>query len=636
MSTSHQTQNTFPASTAMVNSSSPSSSTLIERVCRRPRAARFLEQLSHLSAASIQIAAQSGTQLLASASSELFQGSTYQSTVTLRHAHQPIAAITVGSAGANVLPAATLVQLWLEEMLALEDEVFSLTHEVVHSYEELHLLYQLGAALNGVLDVKAAAEIVVAAMLTPLNAARATLTLNTGGTETIFTAAADTALLGADANLAARAVADFQIDTHASGSLVVEGKCDAADFSSGDIKLLDGVGAVVAPTLRAAQLYEIARAKANIDGLTGINNHRRLQERLDEELERARRYNHPLAMLLIDIDNFKLFNDVYGHPVGDRVIQAVAQCLTDNIRANDVIGRYGGDEFMVLLPETDAAGAAEFGERLLRSIADNAVAVDNDTLPIAISLGLASFPADADTKHELVAHADSALYESKRSGGQTLRMANSLRTDWITMQGNTFGVLEGLVQSVDAKDHYTREHSEAVTDAALILAQRLNLSEETCRALRIAGLLHDVGKIGIPDHVLKKPGKLTDDEYSIMKQHVELSEIMIKNVPYLTDVLDAVAHHHERFDGNGYPRGKLGTEIPLIGRIMAIADAYSAMCLDRPYRKGLTWSQTRDELMSGSGKQFDPELVEVFVAAMEDLLSSGQPIARAGQAHDVA
>jgi HD-GYP domain-containing protein (c-di-GMP phosphodiesterase class II) len=111
---------------------------------------------------------------------------------------------------------------------------------------------------------------------------------------------------------------------------------------------------------------------------------------------------------------------------------------------------------------------------------------------------------------------------------------------------------------------------------------------------------------------------------------------MIKNVPYLTDVLDAVAHHHERFDGNGYPRGKLGTEIPLIGRIMAIADAYSAMCLDRPYRKGLTWSQTRDELMSGSGKQFDPELVEVFVAAMEDLLSSGQPIARAGQAHDVA
>ncbi len=178
-------------------------------------------------------------------------------------------------------------------------------------------------------------------------------------------------------------------------------------------------------------------------------------------------------------------------------------------------------------------------------------------------------------------------------------------------------MLQGLVRAVDVKDHYTQEHSEVVTDAALLLGQQLNLSEETLRALRIAGLLHDVGKIGIPDHILKKPGKLTNEEYEIMKQHVVLSEMIIKGVPHLNDVLDAVAHHHERFDGRGYPHGKQAEAIPLLGRIMAIADAYSAMCMDRPYRKGLSWEQARTELERGAGSQFDPHLVPLFIQAME-------------------
>jgi putative nucleotidyltransferase with HDIG domain len=181
----------------------------------------------------------------------------------------------------------------------------------------------------------------------------------------------------------------------------------------------------------------------------------------------------------------------------------------------------------------------------------------------------------------------------------------------------TFGALQGLVNAVDTKDRYTREHSETVTEYALLLARQLGLSVEVCSALRVAGLLHDIGKIGIPDQILRKPGRLNDDEYRIMQQHVSLSEMIIKEVPHLVDVISAVASHHERYDGCGYPRGLAGDQIPLMGRIMAIADACSAMLLDRPYRKGLSWDEVVAELRRGKGTQFDPVLVEPFIRAME-------------------
>ncbi len=173
------------------------------------------------------------------------------------------------------------------------------------------------------------------------------------------------------------------------------------------------------------------------------------------------------------------------------------------------------------------------------------------------------------------------------------------------------------MNAVDAKDRYTRDHSEAVTEGAVLLAKELGLSTEVCNALRIAGLLHDVGKIGIPDHILRKPGRLSPEEYKIMQQHVSLSELIIREVPHLVDVLSAVASHHERYDGRGYPRGLRGEEIPLMGRIMAIADACAAMLLNRPYRKGMDWDEVVAELRRGHGTQFDPALVEPFIAAIE-------------------
>ncbi|MBX3053489.1 MAG: diguanylate cyclase [Caldilineaceae bacterium] len=529
----------------------------------------------------------------------------------------PIASVRVWMVAGNPEEVADWIAHYLSELLDLEDVVASLTTEVVHSYEELHLLYSLGEALGGVLDLEAACHLIVRSTVGALGAAQASLRLfQLKGHETIVS------LTNTDGeadvqNPRARIAAPLIVNGESIGEIMLEGKIDATEFSSGDSKLLVGVAAVAAPAIRSAQLYQVARRQADTDGLTGLINHRCLQERIDEVLSDADRNESSASIIIADLDSFKLFNDVYGHPVGDRVLRTVSACLRETVRTKDIVGRYGGDEFLLVLPHTDMEDALMVGRRVIGEVEKCEIDVQGDSLPLRLSLGIATFPKDGRSKHELIAHADAALYESKNAGGGRLTQVNTNRSDWMALQGSSYTALEGLVNSVDAKDHYTRTHSEVVTEAALILADALHLSDESRRALRIAGLLHDIGKIGIPDQILKKPGKLTADEYSIMKQHVQLSEMMIKNIPYLNDVLDAVAHHHERFDGHGYPYQKTGDDIPLLGRIMALADAFSAMSLDRPYRKGMNWQQIREELKSGSGSQFDPDLVPTFIEAME-------------------
>lgn len=594
---------------------------LLQQLSRRQNVRLALERLSQQGSMSVQLCTVDDVPVFTaqpahhtSALPEMFRA-------PLRFRERQIGFLTIHAASPCASLSAAFASTMLEEVLELEFDAVSLTQEVVRSYEELHLLYELGESLSGVMSVEIASALVVMAVLAPLNVQKASLFLRDHDEDRLVAQLSSPEVDQLDQALLARVSAPLYVNAQTIGLLVIEGVRDGQEFTSGDLKLLDGVAAVVAPALQAANLYESVRRQADTDGLTGISNHRRLQERIDEELERARRYEHPLSIIIVDIDNFKMFNDIYGHPVGDQVLQIVSESLCTSVRAADIIGRYGGDEFMLIMPETSSRGSIEVAERVLAAIGDREIVVNGERLPIAVSLGIASYPEDAVTKHELIAHADAALYESKRSGGRTARHMSGIRADWLTIQGTTFGVLEGLVHTVDAKDRYTREHSEVVTEAALILAQRLNLSEETRRALRIAGLLHDVGKIGIPDYVLKKPGHLTSEEFEIMKQHVKLSEMIIKGVPYLNDVLDAVAHHHERFDGQGYPYGKRELEIPLLGRIMAIADSYSAMCLDRPYRKALTWEEARRELERGAGTQFDPELVLQFIEAMEGFTS---------------
>lgn len=508
---------------------------------------------------------------------------------------------------------------YLTELLDLEDAVASLTSEVVHSYEELHLLYSLGEALGGVLELEAACDLIVTSTVSALNASEATLQLRRNQKMQTVAKVVNPRPELVIRNSKTRISAPLVVNGESIGEIILQGKLTPEEFSSGESKLLFGVAAVAAQAIRSAQLYQIARLQADTDGLTGLLNHRCLHKSIDELLDAAQKSQEPVSIIIADLDSFKLFNDVYGHQVGDKVLRTVSDSLRQTVRGKDIVGRYGGDEFMLVLPETDSTGALQVGQRVIEQAAKCNIEVQGESLPLRLSLGIASFPDDGRTKHELIAHADAALYESKKSGGGRITQVNLTRADWHSLQGSSYTALEGLVNSVDAKDHYTRAHSEVVTDAALLLAENLNLSDESLRALRIAGLLHDIGKIGIPDQILKKPGKLTDEEYGIMKQHVLLSEMMIKNIPYLNDVLDAVAHHHERYDGRGYPYQKAGDEIPLLGRIMALADAFSAMSLDRPYRKGMDWGAIRQELESGAGSQFDPELVPKFIEVMENM-----------------
>jgi diguanylate cyclase (GGDEF)-like protein/putative nucleotidyltransferase with HDIG domain len=398
-------------------------------------------------------------------------------------------------------------------------------------------------------------------------------------------------------------------------------------FADEETATLGTLANQVAATLENARLYQEARTLAVTDPLTGLLNHRTMQERLDQELARAARHGRTLAVVMIDLDNFKLFNDTYGHPAGDQILRATAAILRAEARDADVIARYGGDEFCLILPETTHEGALALVERVrahCRSVGIQAETVQRaghrpgGTIPLRVSAGIAVYPSDAKDRHELVTRADVALYANKRGGRPLAAPDHGLdeASGMALVSNASFGVIEGLVLAVDAKDQYTVAHSQVVADAAVLLARALHLSEREVATLRTAGLLHDVGKVSIPDRILRKPGKLTKEEWQVMRQHVEFGELIIRGVPSLQDILEPVMHHHERWDGRGYPRGLAGEAVPLLGRIMIVADAYSAMTLDRPYRRGLSVTEALAQLRAGAGSQFDPGLVAIFCEAI--------------------
>ncbi len=383
--------------------------------------------------------------------------------------------------------------------------------------------------------------------------------------------------------------------------------------------LLESIGAEMGIALESAQRFEHAVYLADGDPVTDLYNHRALHRLLEEELKRQQRVGRPFSLLMMDIDGFKLFNDTYGHPRGDQVLRDIAGVLTHASRESDVVARYGGDEFAAILPDTSAEGAVTYSQRVRAALAEHPfMRSDGDRVLLRLSFGVAAYPEDGHTAHELVGCADANLYDSKDRGGDTVTVAKDLATREVAKVG-AYGILDGLVTAVDHKDKYTRKHSEHVTRLALMIGQAMGLSEETQRTLRIAGLLHDVGKIGVPDRVLRKPGRLDDDEFAAVKQHAILGEMIVKDLPNIADVMAAIGAHHERCDGHGYPRGLRSEDIPLLGRILAVADSYSAMTTDRPYRKAMPPEDAKAELLKVAGTQLDPKVVATFVSlSLED------------------
>ncbi len=379
--------------------------------------------------------------------------------------------------------------------------------------------------------------------------------------------------------------------------------------------------AQVAQALENTRLYEEIKALGEIDSLTGLHNRRRALEQLDIEVARARRYEGTFSILIADIDNFKLFNDTYGHPAGDEVIKRVAHMLHHRNRSSDFVGRFGGDEFILILPATYRSGAATVADHMRLALGSQPfIAPDGMPIPLRMSFGAASYPEDGHDAAALIAVADANLYESKRWGGDTVTLRREpIGGDHIDSGG--FSTLDALVSAVDNKDHYTRRHSAHVAEMSNAIVKSLGFSKDRQELLRVAALLHDVGKIGLPDRILRKPGALTPEEADAVRQHSLLGSMMIaQHLPELEEVREAVAAHHERWDGNGYPAQLGGRDIPLLGRILAVADSYSAMITDRPYRAGLSQEDAMEELRKGSGTQFDPEVARVFL----DCLKNGQ------------
>jgi diguanylate cyclase (GGDEF)-like protein len=366
------------------------------------------------------------------------------------------------------------------------------------------------------------------------------------------------------------------------------------------------------------RVEQALKRQAATDRLTGLHSHRSLNEELAKEVERSLRYNRPVTIMMIDIDGFRLFNDTYGYQEGDRVLKQVAKLLEREFRSVDIIGRYGGDEFMAILPETDREEGVSCTNRFFEALSHERVQPRlGESVPLVLSVGVAVCPDDSRHKEELIAYADASLAEAKQVSGSAVVVTQREPGEIISRRRSPFGVLDALVRAVDRKDRYTRQHSQQNAEFAVALGKAVGLTEGAVSALRVAGLLHDVGKIGVPDDILKKPGPLTDEERVLMREHVVLSNLIVHGIPNLEDVSDAVYCHHERWDGTGYPRGLKGKEIPLPGRIMALVDAYSAMILDRPYRKALTGEEAVAELRRNSGTQFDPELVEPFIQRLE-------------------
>jgi diguanylate cyclase (GGDEF)-like protein/putative nucleotidyltransferase with HDIG domain len=354
---------------------------------------------------------------------------------------------------------------------------------------------------------------------------------------------------------------------------------------------------------------------ARRDPVTDLLNHGTVVENLSMMLDAARLGKGVIALGLLDVDNFRLTNEVHGHAAGDEVLRRVA-AIGAALPETWLVGRFGPDEFLVVAPGASASRLERVLVDFRRSLTASSVQFgQSEQLPITFSAGIAVFPEQADNATELLSSATLTLAEAKSSGGDAIRVADRTADERADARG--FDVLHGLVIAVDTKDRYTKRHSEDVARYATFIARQLGMDEEFQSTVRLAGLLHDVGKIGIPDTILRKPGRLTDGEADVVKQHVALGDAIVRDLPNIELVRAGIRHHHERWDGHGYLHGLEEEGIPLIARILSVADVFSAMTTTRPYRKALPLTEALKRLGDAAGSQLEERLVTVFIAGIE-------------------
>ncbi len=362
---------------------------------------------------------------------------------------------------------------------------------------------------------------------------------------------------------------------------------------------------------RSSTRERAAMELALTDPLTGLGNYRAFQRELETMLDDADETGSAASLCVVDLDEFKEINDRHGHPAGDRILATVAECL----RSEGQAFRLGGDEFALLLPGYDAAAAFTTGSRAIARIAEQDV---DGALGATVSAGIATYPGEDVERSQLVRAADRALYTAKASGRNAVRSfmpgAIEFSERRMRVQAERRARLEAascLARTIEARDAYTSDHSDAVADLAARLARRLGLSPEEAELMRLAGRVHDLGKVAIAEDVLCKPGPLSHDERLTIETHSEVGYRMLSSLG-IDPVALWVRHHHERWDGTGYPSGLAGEAIPIGSRILAVADAYEAMTSDRVYQDGMHETAALEELARCADTQFDPDVVEAL------------------------
>jgi diguanylate cyclase (GGDEF)-like protein len=348
------------------------------------------------------------------------------------------------------------------------------------------------------------------------------------------------------------------------------------------------------------------------DPITGMLNHGAVVSALAGHVEAARVSGVTFAVGLIDIDNFRLLNETYGDTAGDTALLELCRILGTCAPEGSILGRYGPDEFLVIsAPGADPTLRPAL-DQLRADLTDVTLPYgESGRLPLTVSAGICAFPLDGDSVTGLLSVAATVLGEAKSSGGDSVRVAEAAGATPVFTK--SFDILQGLVIAIDTKDRYTKRHSEDVARYADFLADRLGLAPDFRQAIHVAGLLHDVGKIGIPDQILRKPAKLTAEEMGVIQQHVALGHMIVRDLPHLDLVKAGIRFHHERWDGRGYLDQLEGAQIPLVARILSVADAFSAMTTTRPYRKAFSVDESLVRLEDSVGTQLDEELVRAFV-----------------------
>ena len=384
-------------------------------------------------------------------------------------------------------------------------------------------------------------------------------------------------------------------------------------------KAINGISASLADT----------HDRATFDRLTGVTNRQALLAHLYSELERATRYERPLCVAFIDIDNFKSVNDTYGHAAGDVVLRGVAQTISENLRSSDLIGRYGGEEFMLILTETNVEEGAALSEKL-RTLVERAryPIQGNTVMTVTISIGVAGGVGQQLRMENLVRDADAAMYSAKSLGRNQTYIFEEPDDDArvprapVSEAGRARAMEVGrlarnaataaLTSVLAPLPHYGGQPSALIAAIVVAMARQLQLPESDVERIRVAALLHDVGKVAVPAEILDKPAALSPAEWRTVVQHPRLGQVILEHAAALRDAVPIILHHHERYAGHGYPYGLRAKEIPLGARIVAIADAYDAMTSDRPYRRAISHQAAIAELREHAGTQFDPELVGLF------------------------